>query len=167
MTFVSLFCCVFFRLITHLLLSGSWINGWTNHRENPPVVNQIPPNEPRLQPGPGTAIRNTAPAKAQFQAHSSITATTTAPYPVLVIASAPARAHSPAHAQVPALARDTAQSPVQFQVFAPVWMGAREPAVALAQYLKSLQEAPVPAFLLLQGFVTTLSFRVRTKRSRV
>lgn len=135
LTFGSHFFCAFLRLITPLLPSGSWINGWKNPTKTLPAVNRIPPrafqdtfplcttSEPHLQPGPGIAIRNIARAKLLFQALSSITATITAPYRVLVIATALAPAHSlapaqvpahtPASAQVTALARVTAQSPVQ------------------------------------------------------
>lgn len=123
------------------------------------------PKEPHLQPDRGTAIRNTALAKALFPAHSSIIATTVAPYLALVIASALAPAHFLAPAQVPPLAQGTPLFPVRFQVFAPVRVGAQEPAVALALYLETLQEAPVPAYLLHPGFVTILSFRVRTKHN--
>ena len=93
------------------------------------------PSGPHLQLGAGTAIKITARANALFPAHSSITATTVAPYRAPGTASAPAQAQSPAPVQVLALVQGTVRSPGQYHVFAQVRVGARELAVALALYL--------------------------------
>lgn len=127
---------------------------------SPPIL-----SEPHRQPGRGTAIRSIALAKALFPARSSITAATTAPCLVPVIASALAPALFPAPVRVQALVQGAVGVPVRFQVFAPVRVGAQESAVALAPYREILQKAQVPVYLFLPGLVTTLIFRVRTKRS--
>lgn len=113
-----------FLSLSSLLLNGSWKNGYKNPRKYLPTVNRRVPreflrsfivlmtSEHPLQPGRGIAIRNTARAKLLFPAHSYITATSAALYLALVTATAPAQVHSPVPAQVLALARWTAQSPV-------------------------------------------------------
>lgn len=113
-----------FSSLGSLLLSGSWKNGYKNPRKYLPAVNRTVPREFQgpfillttsehpLQPGRGTAIRNTARAKLLFPAHSSMTATSAAPYPALVTATAPFPVHSLVPALVLVLARWTARSPV-------------------------------------------------------
>lgn len=119
--FFTIFSFAFFRLSSPVLPSGNWINGYNTQRQYLSAVRRTVPREFQeiiillttslhpLQPGPGTAIRNTAQAKLLSQAHSYITTTSTVPYPALVTATAPAQVHSPVPVQVPALALRTAQ----------------------------------------------------------